>query len=193
MKKHLFTILAVLSMLAIQVGTAAAVSATITLVSVEHGYQGPVFTFSVDGRFSKAELKGTLHVENGADYGLHCKQVDETTVKCTTSDKVSGVNVVVTWGGSTFWTSVPEAPPAYCYEVYDWNLPEPFVQWVNYGAYCQNSPANYGDIIWWYNPGWEATYPYMFLPESPDAEWCASYPHPGDAYYFPFCPLSIPL
>jgi hypothetical protein len=80
MKKHLFTILAVLSMLAIQVGTAAAASASITLVSVEHGYKGPVFTFSVDGKFSKAELKGTLHVENGADYGLHCKQVDETTV-----------------------------------------------------------------------------------------------------------------
>ena len=66
MKKHLFTILAVLSMLAIQVGTAAA-SGSITLVSVEHGYQGPVFTFSVDGKFSKAELKGTLHIGNDAN------------------------------------------------------------------------------------------------------------------------------
>ena len=193
MKKHLFTILAVLSILAMRVGTAAAASASITLVSVEHGYKGPVFTFSVSGKFTKAELKGSLHVENGADYTLHCTQVDETTVKCTTSDKVSGVNVVVTWGGSTFWTSVPEAPPVYCYDVYDWTLPPPpFGAWVNYGTYCQNSPANYGDIIIWYNPGWEETYPYIFLPESPTGEWCSFY-QPGDAYYFPFCPPSIPL
>jgi hypothetical protein len=193
MKKYLFTMLAVLLMLGRQAGTAAAASASITLISVENGYQGPVFTFRVSGEFSKAELKGFLHVENGVDYNLYCKQIDDITVKCTTSDKVSGVNVVVTWGGSTFWTSVPKAPPVYCYEVYDWNLTEPFVQWVNYGTYCQNSPANYGDMIIWYNPGWEDTFPYLFLSESPAAEWCSFSPHPGDAYYFPLCPPSIPL
>lgn len=192
MKKYLFIILVVMALLGMQVGTAAAASASITLISVEHGYQGPVFTFRVNGEFSKAELKGFLHVENGADYALYCKQVDETTVKCTTSDKVSGVDVVVTWGGSTFWASVPEAPPVYCYDLYDWNPPPAPFTWMNYGPYCQNSPATYGDILFWYNPAWEDTYPYIFLPESPTAEWCASN-RSGDAYYFIFCPPSIPL
>lgn len=193
MKKYLFTVLAVMSMLVMRVGSAAAASASITLINVEHSYKGPVFTFRVSGKFSKAELKGSLHVENGADYTLYCTQVDETTVKCTTSDKVSGVNVVVTWGGSTYWASVPEAPPQYCYSIYDWSPPPPpFVGWVNYGAHCQHSPATYGDIFTWYNPGWEDTYDYIFLPESPTAEWCSFY-QAGDGYYFPVCPPSIPL
>src|SRR5262245_11669622 len=74
MKNYILIILVVIAMLGMQVGTAAAASSSITLISVEHGYQGPVFTFRVSGEFSKAELKGFLHVENGADYDLYCKQ-----------------------------------------------------------------------------------------------------------------------
>ena len=191
MKKYLITILALLAMLVIQVGSVAAAPAsdgTATLVSVSHAENGPVFTFNVSGKFSRAELKGSLHVEGGADYNVHCTQVDETTVKCTTSDKVAGVNVSLTWGGSTFWTFVPEAPAAevpsqYCYSVYDWGLETP--DWVNYGTYCQDAPARYGDMITWYNPGWEGTYDYEFLPQSPDPEWCP-FLQVEDAYYYPY-------
>ena len=60
MKKYLLTILVLLSMLIIQVGTVAAApmaSGTVMLVSVDHGLKGPIFTFTVSGHFSKKQLK----------------------------------------------------------------------------------------------------------------------------------------
>ncbi|MCI0556810.1 MAG: hypothetical protein L0287_38210 [Anaerolineae bacterium] len=196
MKKYLITILALLAMLVIQVGSVAAApmaDGTATLVSVSHGENGPVFTFNVNGKFSRAELKGSLHVEGGADYSLHCTQVDETTVKCTTSDKVAGVNVSLSWGGSTFWTFVPEAPPPpvpasfpdttpteYCYNVYDYDTSH---VWQSYGTHCQETPAEYGDEIPWYNPDYDDYYDAIFLPEGP---FCSGIYE--EAYYYPWCP-----
>ena len=186
MKKLLFTMLFLLAMLVSLVGTVAAAplsSGNITLLSVEYvPGKGPVFTFSVSGHFSRSDLKGFVHVDGGADFDLSCTQVDESTVKCTTSKKVGGTNAAITWGGSTFWTSVPNAPE-YCYSVYDWDLGSPPSEWVNYGTYCQETQAQYGDFIIWDNPSW-GSWPYEFLPESPDS--CSFY-HPGDAYYFPAC------
>jgi len=182
MKKYLVTILVLFSMLLTQVGIAAAAPSadgTATLVSVEHGLKGPVFTFSVSGKFSKTELKGFLQVQGGDDYSLYCTQVDESTVKCTTSDKVSGVNVVLSWGGGTFWAFVPEAPPAaYCYNVYDYDRT---ITWKIYGTYCQDYRAEYGDTIPWYNPDWDDYFDAVFLPE----HICAGIVE--DAYYYPFC------
>ena len=192
MKKYLLTILVLLSMLIIQVGTVAAApmaSGTVMLVSVDHGLKGPIFTFTVSGHFSKKQLKGNVHVQGGSDYGLHCAQQDDTRVTCTTSDKVSGVNVSVTFGGSTFWTYVPGAPTPFCYDVYDWDLagfPYP-TSWVNYGTNCQKNPAHSGDIITWYNPGWGGTYNYEFLSESPACVVLPLSNQPGDAYYYPNC------
>ena len=186
MKKLFLTTLFLLSFLVSLVGSAAAAplsSGSITLLSVEYvPGKGPVFTFSVSGHFSKSDLKGFVHVENGEDYDLSCTQVDETTVKCGVSKKVAGTSVALTWGGSTFWTSVPNAPE-YCYNVYDWDFGTPPSEWVNYGTYCQETQAQYGDFIIWDNPSWDI-WPYEFLPESPDS--CPFY-HPGDAYYFPAC------
>lgn len=183
MKKYLITILVLLSMLIIQVGAVAAAApmapGTITLVSVGHGFKGPIFTFSVSGDFSKKELKGTVYVQGGADYGLHCGQVDDTKVTCTTSDKVSDVNVTVTFGGSTFWTYVPGAPTEptqYCYNVYDYGLD---YVWQSYGTHCQDDPAQYGDEIPWYNPVWDDYYDAIFLPEGP---FCSGIVE--DAYYY---------
>ena len=89
--------LVVLSMSLMLVCTAAAApqgAGTATLVSVQYvPGKGPVFTFSVSGKFSKANLKGLLHVEVGADYDLYCTQVDKSTVKCSASAQISGVNV----------------------------------------------------------------------------------------------------
>lgn len=188
MKKYLITILVLLSMLVVQVGIVAAAplaAGTATLVSVQYvPGKGPVFTFNVTGEFSKSELKGTLHVEGGADYALHCTQVDDTTVKCSTSAKVSGVNVSFTWGGSTFWTNVPEAP-VFCYGIYDWNYPVEDA-WQLYGTHCQDTRADYGDFFFWDNPDYGSS-PYVFLPES---LVCPFY-QPGDGYYFPGCP-SLP-
>jgi hypothetical protein len=184
-KKYLITILVLLSMLVVQVGVVAAAplaAGTATLVSVQYvPGKGPVFTFNVTGEFSRSELKGTLHVEGGAHYALHCTQVDDTTVKCSTSAQVSGVNVSFTWGGSTFWTNVPEAP-VFCYGIYDWNYPVEDA-WQLYGTHCQDTRADYGDFFFWDNPDYGSS-PYVFLPES---LVCPFY-QPGDGYYFPGCP-----
>jgi hypothetical protein len=193
MKKYLITILTLLIMLVGQSAGTAAASGGVTLVGVSQTGHGAAFTFRVSGKFSKAELKGSVHVENGWDYALHCTQVDEDTVKCKTSQKVSGANVSVTFGGSTFWTYVPEAPDPttsssspsseYCYNVYDWSLD--FWGWEDQGDYCQGTPAEYNDMITWYNPVWQDTYDYEFLPGSPDPVWCP-FGQSGDAYYFPY-------
>jgi hypothetical protein len=191
MKKYLFTLLAVLSMLAMRVGTAAAASANIRLVGVEHGSKGPVFTFSVDGKFSKGELKGSLHVENGGDYSLYCTQVDEHTVTCTTSDKVSGVNVVITWGGSTFWAFVPvarapivpEGPTQYCYSIWDyWEFTDG--EWMDFGPYCQDTPAQQGDEITYTVPDPDGSFefPSWFLEDGICPFW--DVPNHGAGYYF---------
>ena len=182
MKKHLFTILLLFSMLSMQVGIAAAAplaSGTATLISAENGDKGPVFTFSVSGKFSRASLNGSAQVLGGAEYDLYCKQVDDDTVTCTTSKKVSGVNVALSWGGFIFWTYVPEAPTHYCYNVYDYNLD---FTWQSYGTFCQDTPALYGSQIPWYNPDYDDEYDAVFMPAGPS---CSGIDE--DAYYYPWC------
>lgn len=191
MKKHLIVILLILSMLAMFTGTVAAApqsdaAAALTSVIFVPG-KGPVFTFSiVGGKFSKRDLNGFVHVEGGNDFGLHCRQVDENTITCTTSKKTAGKDVVASWGGGTFWAHVPVAP-TFCYQIYDWNydLPNPPDHWALYGSYCQDTPVDYGDYIEWDNPDWGSS-PYYFLPGSPS---CFAEDIANDAYYFPFCPF----
>jgi len=191
MKKYLIAILVVLTMFVAQVGIVAAApmaEGTVTLAGVQYvAGKGPVFTFNVNGKFSKADLKGSLHVENGADYTLHCTQVDEDTVTCNVSQKVSGVNAVVTWGGSTFWVYVPEAPtvstPAqteYCYSIWDyWEFTDG--EWADFGPHCQDAPANEGDEITYTVPdpggSFEAWVEFFSTPPG-----CA--PSNGSAYYY---------
>jgi hypothetical protein len=182
MKKTLYVLLFVTAMLISLVGTASAApmkSGTVTLAGVDYvPGKGPVFTFNVSGHFSKSELKGSLQVSGGADFDLHCTQVDDTTVKCTTSKKVAGANVMVTWGGSTFWTSVPGAPDAteYCYNIYDYDFND---VWQSFGTYCQESEAEYGDMITWFNPYYNHSYDYEFWWEGPEGTDIIE-----DAYYY---------
>ncbi len=189
MKKSLFSILIVLCLLAMFVGTVNAaplanVTATLKGVVYVPG-KGPVFTFEVSGVLPNGFHVGSLHVNGGGDYTIHCKQLDAETVKCTAPKKVADVNVVIYWSGFTFWTYVPPAP-VFCYSVYDWDNPGGITHtsWVKYGDHCQETRANYGDYIYWYNPGWGSSYGYYFAPGSPACPW----EHIGDGYYYPGCP-----
>lgn len=189
--KRVSVILTVFSLLAALVSIAAAPLASGTATLIGAGYvdgKGVVFTFQVDGKFSKSDLKGSVQVDGGGNYSLDCVQQDAETVKCTAPKAVAGNDVSVTWGGSIFWTHVAGIPddPQYCYSIYDWDLEVPTSAWVDYGTYCQDAPAEYDDTILWYNPGWEAEFEYWFMPESPDQDWCP-YDRSGDAYYFPAC------
>jgi hypothetical protein len=188
--KRVSAILTLFSLLAALVSIAAAPSAAGTATLIGAGYvegKGVVFTFHITGNVSRSDLRGSVSVDGAGNYGLDCVRVDSETVKCTAPKAVAGHNVVVTWGGSTFWTYVPPIPEpkSYCYSIYDWDA-EPTTEWVHYGTYCQDVPAAYDtDIIIWENPDWGLSI-YQFLPESPDQEDCLGKRH-GDAYYFPWC------
>ncbi len=165
MKKYLVAILVVLSMMVMFTGTVAAAplaSGSATLVSVIYvPGKGPVFTFHMSGHFSKSDLKGALHVVRGADFPLYCQQIDSDTVTCTASKKAGGKNVTLSWGDSTFWTHVPEAPAStstsastiYCNNIYDWEPVASPTSWVAFDQYCSDELAGYGDtLINWNNP-----------------------------------------
>lgn len=191
MKKALFTSLFLLIMLVSMVGTAAAApisSKAVILINVEYGHKGPIFTFQVSEKFTKAELQGSLHVQGGSDFNLFCTQVDETTVVCTSSKKVQGVNVVVTWGGSTFWTYVPTESP-YCYSIWDW---WDFTngEWTDFGPYCQDTPAIEGDIITYTVPDPAGSFESWaeFFEEDVSGNCSSPVPYDGPAYYYPGCP-----
>jgi len=202
MKPHLSQLILVLSLLVALVGVAAApmASGTARLIGVEYiPNKGPVFTFEVSGKFPRSALKGVVNVQGGGTYPLHCVQVEDTIVKCSTSQKVSAVNVTLTWGGFVFWTSVPGVPMPeepewpeeldagtngavgqYCYDIYDYDLD---YVWKSYGSRCQAAPAQYNDIITYYNADWEGKYPAIFMPQGPSCSGVVK-----DAYYGPACP-----
>ncbi len=171
MKKMQFVLVS-LALLAMLTSVAAAPLA-ISLIQVRNDAGGSVvFVFKVSGQFSSAQLKGTVHV-NGDDlnFPLNCVQKDETTVQCTTSKNAGGKNVVVTFGGSKFWTDVPEAAAPqsqFCNNIYVWAPPEgDGFSWVlvTLTRHCQNTPANYGDILLnVYSPYWDSYDDYEFLP-----------------------------
>jgi hypothetical protein len=202
MKPHLSQLILVLSLLVALVGVAAAPMApgSARLISVEYiPNKGPVFTFEVSGNFSRSALKGTVEVQGGGRFPLYCVLVEETIVKCNTSQKVSAVNVTLTWGGFLFWTSVPGVPMPdepewteeidegtngavgqYCYDIYDYDLD---YIWKSYGNRCQVAPAQYNDVIIYYNADWEGKYPAIFMPQGPACSGLVK-----DAYYGPACP-----
>ncbi|WKZ48195.1 MAG: hypothetical protein QY306_02365 [Anaerolineales bacterium] len=169
------------------VSAAPSAASAPTLISAEAIKPGTVFLFQVSGKLAKSQLNGSVHVVNGEDYDLYCSQVDAETVRCTTPRMVQG-NVVVTFNGFLFWTFVrprSSEPTEYCYGVYDWDV-ETATSWAYVGDNCQSDPATYGDVIQYYNPDWDDTYDYEFMPSSP----ACSFTRPGDAYYYNDCPGS---
>lgn len=175
MKKVLFTVLLLVSMLAATTGSVLAGSA-IELISVTNGGGGPTFTFRVSGEFSPNELKGSGHISGGDDFGLHCAQQDETTVICHAPKKASGQAVSLTFGGATFWADVPQpqlggggGSTRYCYGAWTNVLFQnvtvsygpngdpssvfsengQFYGWQDYGPICQDEPGVAMPTVGW--------------------------------------------
>lgn len=159
MKKKLqLKFMVVLSLLAMTATVAAAPmrAAVITLIGAANDGGGVSFTFRVSEPLSKSQLKGGwVQVQGGDSFPLSCVQVDDETVRCTSSKKAGGQNVVVGFGGSTFWTYVPEAHAqgggggnsSGCYNYYDlvWGEEEDF-WWEQGGETCEE-PDGYGDTV----------------------------------------------
>lgn len=169
MKKIIWTILLVILFVTVNTGAAWAGSA-IELISVTNNGGGPSFTFRVSGEFSPSQLKGSGHINGGDDFEMDCVQKDETTVVCHAPAKAGGQGTSVTFGGSTFWTNVPEQRIAsgggstqYCYGVWanklavdvkitsyysngnpesiDYTPPWTNYGWQDYGPHCQDEPG----------------------------------------------------
>lgn len=184
MKKYLVTILVVLSMLTMFVGTVGAAPSSIKLLESVWTGGGVKFTFEITGDIEGGGwLLGNVSWADGS-VKMTCNQ-EGSTVTCMAPKSVADKNIIVTFQGSSFYTYVKSR--SFCYDVYDWPLDES-TTWVNYGSVCQDAPADYGDLIEWYNPDWDETFPYEFLPESPTP--CIFDPVMGDAYYFPGCPAT---
>lgn len=188
MKRFIATIMILVALLALTPGVAFAGSA-LELVEVRNDDGGPTFVFHVTGEFSRSDLEnGFVRVEGGDTYPLYCQQVDETTVLCHTTLKVSGMNVVIGFGGSVFWHKVPDhrssSESVYCYNVYDEPIEGQPDAWIFQGQNCQESQASQGDSIYFYSPYWDSSYTYYF--EESGLEWYFGDPstNPGTGYYY---------
>lgn len=172
--KRLYSTFAFLIIFLILTTETAFAGSVIDLIGISNSGGGPAFTFRISGDFPQGDLNGTVQVEGGDSFELHCKQVDSATVVCHASKKVSGENVIVYFGGAKFWASVPQPSlgdgsgdgiNGYCYEVYSVEFldrPNFPVGWDPQGQYCQDIPATQGDEIDFYTPSWGTIEPYVF-------------------------------
>ena len=112
MKRFFFTSLVMFALLALTASTVFAGTA-LSLIQVRNDEGVPTFVFRVNGSFTDGELhnQGYVLVSGEGEYDLHCAVQDETTVVCHTSKKAAGHRVMVHFGGSDFWTVVPEERP----------------------------------------------------------------------------------
>lgn len=184
MKKYIISVFVLFALLAGATGKALA-GTVWELLEVRNDASGPTFIFRVSGEFKKDDLKGGfVTVQGGETYSLYCVQTDEDIVRCHTTKKVGGHNVVVGFGGIRAWVFVPPFVPAgvYCYPVYEWDyLTES--SWELQGSYCQEEEAKFGDRIYdFYAPEW-GYYEFIYLP----GDFCG-WADPGAGYYYSECP-----
>lgn len=156
--KKMQLVLVVFAVLAMVTSVAAAPvvpgHGSTALIQVRNDPGGSVtFVFRVEGQLPKSQLHGAVHVNReDANFPLYCVQKDDTTVQCTTSRNTGGKDVVVTFGGASFFTSVPESvvevvPSQYCYNVYYDSNARYSSHFVRLGSHCQEAPAAYDDWI----------------------------------------------
>ena len=178
MKKYLVTILIVLSMLAMFAGTASA-AANIEFLGGTWTGHGVNFKFNVSEKLPGVWITATVSWDGGSAK-MTCNQEGDI-VTCAGPKSAADKNITVTFQGISYSTYVNSH--SYCYNVWDW---WDFTnnEWTNFGPYCQESPANEGDIITYTVPDPAGSFESWaeFYTEVPD---CAP-PAPG--YYYPSCP-----
>ena len=181
MKKYLVIILVVVSMMAMIVGTveAAPMTAGTTFLGAVFTAGGATFTFSVDEKLPMSKLKATV-LWDGGSVRIRCSQrQDGNTVTCSAPRSVVDKNITISFQGMTFATYVKSR--LFCYSVWDFYPDNPYSgTWSDYGPYCQDEPAQYDDVIKFYNPDYGSSYWYYFWWE----EDCYGTGITGNAYYF---------
>jgi hypothetical protein len=190
MRKIINSAVVLIVLLALTTSTVFAGQA-LELIEVRNDSAGPTFIFQVSGEFTKEELNtGFVNVSGGELYTLHCGQKHGDRITCHTTKKVGGHNVVIGFGNARFWTYVPN--PYMCYQIWDWLIPPSMSAWTNFGEHCQDSHANTGDTIQYYNQYSNAYESVMFFEiYTPLVGTCAVLGYPptnGAGYYYPSCP-----
>lgn len=194
MKKTASVLLVLALLLSLTVQTVLAQGILELLEARNDARGGVIFVFRFNGDFNKNDFKGGQVFFGDMKFPMNCNIADpeEGILQCTTSRKVAGHNVQINLAGQVFWAFVPVRSGGgggsqYCYGVYDWlpegegsGQPEEEVEplngtgltdWVRFDTYCQDAPANVGDLLSnYYNPDWNDYFDYIFLLESPGCE-----------------------
>lgn len=112
MKKSLFTVVVLISILSLLLATAAAPRAkSNSLDSTKYTPgKGVVLIFSVADKFSKADLMGASLFVNHNSYSLHCHEKDGNKVICEAPGQVNqfhGYKATAMFAGQYFKTTIP--------------------------------------------------------------------------------------
>ena len=183
MKKILVSVLVLLSMLTMFVGTvAAAPKMSVTFQGGIWTGHGVNFTFKVDESLGGGWLTATISWDGGGA-NMSCVQEGDI-VTCTGPKTAADKNIVVSFQGLSYSTYVKSH--SFCYGIWDyWGFTNG--EWENFGPYCQDTAAHQGDMIMYTvpDPNGSFEFPSWFL-EDANCEWF-DVPDQGPAYYF--CPF----
>lgn len=191
MKKSLFTLIALLSLLVLTTTSVFAAPLSdsedyLVLREVRNDpHGGVIFVFDVYGEFSKKDFRGSF-LTFGEDNKIPVDcNLQSPVLQCTTSQITAGRYVNLHIGGFLFWARVPEKgpietqpvePTEYCYPVLDLNDED---DWEQFDTYCQDTPASYGDQLIYFS---EVIFELM-----PSSPFCSE-AHIEDAFYrYLFC------
>lgn len=111
MKKLVFTILIVVSLLSVVFSTAGAASKTATLDLIRYtAGKGVVLRFHYTGTFYKADLLNASITVNHNVYDMHCHKGDDNHIVCETPGQVvqyHGYSAAGQLAGIAFKTTIP--------------------------------------------------------------------------------------
>ncbi len=141
--------------------------------------KGVVFEFKVIGEFS--DLSGFVKV-GGQQFSLSCHFNSKGNLACTANHGLSQFVGQIAQGsiaGHDF-SGLIRGVTTNCYSVFDIKFGDP--GWENIGSYCQNSPAQPGDQIYYYNPNrlFETLYQYS---NTDGSDVCLGAQNLGNGYY----------
>lgn len=118
MKKRAFLILALISIVVMLAGTAAAPMASRSISFLDARFvpgKGVVFLFETTGVFTKSDMNTAFAYADGKSLDIDCHMKDNSQIACTVAliNQYAGQSVVVGLIGQGFWATVPGTVTCY--------------------------------------------------------------------------------
>lgn len=139
--------------------------------------KGVVFNFKVNGDFDSFNGFATIA---GQKFRLICNVKDNGDLSCTMNQggsRYAGQTAQISLNGYAFTAVISGT---YCYPVYDYDTS---AVWGQLGTHCQDSSAETGDMMVFYNYQYNTWFPYMYM--DPSQLLCVDF---GAGFYYPWCP-----